>query len=144
MWTKEVRILRSIVRGLRPIYIEDLGLATALAMNAKEKNQPDETTIHFRLEGTERRLEPDHEMALYRIAQEAINNAVRHAKAQNIWVSIIFRENTLELEIQDDGLGFIAPANPMDFSKGGHFGLLGIYERAELIGAKLVIKIEFG
>jgi signal transduction histidine kinase len=83
------------------------------------------------------------ELALYRIAQEALNNVVHHAKAKHATVSIRF-EKEVSLEIRDDGIGFDVPKSPTDFAPSGHFGLLGIRERADLIGAKLDVQSDAG
>jgi two-component system sensor histidine kinase UhpB len=134
-----VKSLRRLVQGLRPIYIEDLGLAAALAMQSSEKERLDGIKIHFQTEGAERRLKPDVEMALYRIAQEALSNVTRHSGAGNAWIRLHFRPDSLVLEIRDDGHGFNPPADPFQYARLGHYGLLGMAERSELIGAKLSI-----
>jgi two-component system sensor histidine kinase UhpB len=139
MTDQGVKNIRRLVQGLRPIYIEDLGLVTALAMQAADNERPDGLKINFRQEGIERRLKPDIEMALYRIAQEAINNVIQHANAKNAWITLTFHKKSINLEIRDDGQGFNIPLEPMDYARKGHYGLLGIYERSELIGAKLTI-----
>lgn len=132
--------MRRLVQGLRPIYIEDLGLATALEMQLTKNDRPDGVEIKFKLEGKERRLQPEVEMALYRIAQEAISNMIRHAQARNAWLSLSFKPHEIALEIHDDGQGFNLPRDPIHYARMGHYGLLGLYERAELIGAKLTIQ----
>jgi signal transduction histidine kinase len=134
-----VKNIRRLVQGLRPIYIEDLGLVTALAMQASNNERPDGLNINFQQEGIERRLKPDTEMALYRIAQEAINNVIQHANAKNAWIILTFHKKRISLEIRDDGQGFDVPLEPMNYARKGHYGLLGIYERSELIKAKLAI-----
>jgi signal transduction histidine kinase len=80
---------------------------------------------------------------LYRIAQEALNNVVRHASAKHATVSIRF-EKEVSLEVRDDGIGFVVPKSPTDFAPSGHFGLLGIRERADLIAAKLEVQSDAG
>ena len=132
--------LRRLVQGLRPIYIEDLGLTTALAMLATNKDHPDDVQIHFLQKGEERRLKPEVEMALYRMAQETLSNVHRHANARNVWVSLHFSKDELRLEIRDDGKGFNLPPDPSHYARKGHYGLLGLYERSELIGAKLILR----
>src|SRR6266498_12630 len=71
--------LRRLTRALRPIYLEDLGLVTALEMLARETSQGNQLSINFQQAGQERRLSREVELALYRIAQEALNNALHHA-----------------------------------------------------------------
>jgi signal transduction histidine kinase len=72
-----VNDLRRIVRALRPVYLEELGLAPALQMLARDLGLDDKMVVHFEKTGAPQRLPPEHEMALYRIAQEALNNAWR-------------------------------------------------------------------
>ena len=73
------------------------------------------------------------------MVQEALNNAMHHAQAQHITVRMEFNSQAVRLEITDDGKGFEIPKTPAEFTPEGHFGLLGLYERAELIGAHLKI-----
>ena len=131
--------LRRIIRGLRPIYLEDLGLVTALQMLVQETEQSARLPIQFQVSGQERRLPPDQEMSLYRMTQESLNNVVHHAQAPFAEVRLAFLEDGLLLAIQDQGKGFRVPDSPSEFSHHGHFGLLGLQERAELIGAHLEI-----
>jgi len=138
-----VENLRRLTRALRPIYLEDLGLVTALEMLARETGQANGLAVDFRQSGQERRLSREVELALYRIAQEALNNVVHHAKAKHAVLSIGF-EKDVRLEVTDDGVGFTVPKSPTDFAPSGHFGLLGIRERADLIGARLELQSEQG
>ncbi len=131
--------LRRLTRALRPIYLEDLGLVAALQMLGREASQGKGLQIDFRQTGKERRLPRDTELALYRIAQEALNNVVRHSRATRAEVAMDFEEGGVRLVIKDNGVGFLVPGSPTDFVPGGHFGLLGMRERAELIGARLKV-----
>ena len=131
--------VRRQTRALRPIYLEDLGLVTALEMLTRETSQAAGIPIAFDLEGTEKRLSPDVELALYRMAQEALNNINRHAQASQAGVSLSFAPQEVILQVIDNGRGFEVPKSPAEFAPAGHFGLLGLYERAELIGARLEI-----
>jgi signal transduction histidine kinase len=135
--------LRRLTRALRPIYLEDLGLVTALEMLARETTQANHLEVDFRRSGQERRLPHEVELALYRIAQEALNNVLRHAKAKHATLSIAF-EKTIKLEVTDNGIGFAVPKSPTELAPGGHFGLLGMRERADLIGARLEVQSEAG
>lgn len=69
---------------------------------------------------------------------------VRHSKATHADMKITFATSNIELEVIDNGKGFIVPKSPTDFAPSGHFGLLGVHERAELIGAKLEIESALG
>jgi signal transduction histidine kinase len=135
--------LRRLIRALRPIYLEDLGLATALEMLARETSQANHLEVDFQQSGQEHRLSREVELALYRIAQEALNNVVHHAKAKRAALHIAF-DKEIKLEVTDNGVGFSVPKSPTDFAHSGHFGLLGMRERAELIGAKLEVQSQAG
>jgi signal transduction histidine kinase len=130
--------LRRLTKALRPIYLEDLGLVTALEMLAREIEHASGIQIHFQQSGSEKRLDSRIELALYRIAQEALNNVMRHSQAKEARLTIRF-ENPITLEVWDNGIGFSLPPIPTDFAIRGHFGLLGMRERAELIGAHLEV-----
>lgn len=135
--------LRRLTRALRPIYLEDLGLVTALEMLAREIEQASGIRIHFYRTGSEKRLDSRVELAFYRIAQEALNNVMRHSQAKEARLTIQF-ENPITLEVWDNGIGFALPSTPTDFAIHGHFGLLGMRERAELIGAHLEVQSKPG
>lgn len=132
--------LRRMVRGLRPIYLEDLGLAAAIGMLVKEQPAPDGQQVEFEVSGPERRLDPEAEMAYYRITQEAMANIARHAEAQHVMVRLVYEPEEVLLTIRDDGRGFNVPAQADALAPRGHYGLLGMRERAELAGARLEIQ----
>jgi len=134
-----IQNLRRLTRALRPIYLEDLGLAAALEMLARETQQASGIQVTFERSGTEVRMSAPVELALYRIGQEALNNVVRHAQASQTALKISYTLDSVRLEISDDGVGFEVPESPSEFAPSGHFGLLGIHERSEMIGAKLEI-----
>lgn len=147
--------LRRAIGGLRPIYLEDLGLIAALGMLVKQVEDSAEKGLGapiatLTITGPERRLPSETELAFYRITQEALNNAVHHAGAKKIHVELAFDSsngssfaeddlNTVTLSIQDDGQGFSVPNDPVAFARWGHYGLLGMRERADLVGASLEI-----
>lgn len=138
-----VENLRRLTRALRPIYLEDLGLVTALEMLARETNQTNHLKVDFHLSGSEQRLPREAELSLYRIAQEALNNVVHHAKAKHANLQIAF-DKEIKLEVADDGIGFSVPNSPTEFAPSGHFGLLGMRERADLVGARLEVQSAAG
>ena len=136
--------VRRMTRALRPIYLEDLGLMTALEMLTRELSQADGLQVAFHRTGQERRLNRDAELALYRIAQQALANVVRHAGARSAVLNMDFSDTALNLHVRDDGIGFQMPRYPTDLAPNGHFGLLGMHERAELIGAHIEVRSEPG
>lgn len=132
--------LRRQVRALRPIYLDDLGLKTALEILCQETSQTASIPVYYRQTGDEQRLAYTVELALYRITQEALNNITWHAQAKNASVELAFGTQETTLTIEDNGIGFQVPRSPAEFAIQGHFGLLGIYERVDLIGGKLAIQ----
>lgn len=139
-----VENLRRLTRALRPIYLEDLGLVTALEMLARETSQNNPLVVDFQKTGQERRLAREVELSLYRIAQEALNNVVKHSKATRADLTITFEDSEIQMEVSDNGNGFIVPNSPTELAPNGHFGLLGVHERADLIGARLEIESALG
>ena len=74
------------------------------------------------------------------MAQEVLSNVARHAQASQASLSITFKPEVVVMTISDNGCGFRVPASPAELAPSGHFGLLGLHERAELIGAHLDIQ----
>lgn len=131
--------VRRFSRDLRPLYLEDLGFVPALEMLAQEAGRHGSVPVEVRVEGTPRRLPPPRELALYRIAQEALNNAIRHAQARNVWLTLRFDANGTTLSVADDGQGFQLPERPDTLTHAGHFGLVGMRERALLAGGEMSV-----
>jgi signal transduction histidine kinase len=132
--------VRRFVRALRPIYLEDLGLKPALEMLVHDTGRALDIPVRFAGSGQERRLAAEEELAFYRIAQEALSNITRHAGAGRATVRLDFAPDGVQLLVEDDGRGFSLPDSLAAMTTQGHFGLLGMYERAELIGAHLDIE----
>ena len=139
-----IQDLRRVVKALRPLYLEDLGLVAALQMLVQETSEGTRFPIDFTHTGTEKRLPPEIELALYRMAQEGLNNVLRHAQATSASFVIAYTLDDVSLTITDNGCGFEVPESPAEFAPSGNFGLLGIHERAELIGAQFKIRSSLG
>ena len=123
---------------LRPASLDDLGLIAALENYAREWSRHSGVTIEFHAAGLSRgRLVPEIEINLYRIAQEALNNTHKHAKAARANVLLEKRGGTVILIIEDDGKGFKVK-DKKTRSKG--LGLVGMRERASLVGGALEIE----
>lgn len=129
--------VRRVIRALRPIYLEDLGLPSALETLAADAQAGTGLRVTWDLEGEPRRLLPQQEIALYRIAQEALTNISRHARATSARITLRFNERGAVLRVEDDGIGFDLPP---DLEGSDHYGLTGMKERAELIGGRLSIQ----
>jgi len=132
--------VRRVIRALRPIYLEDLGLLPALEMLTHDLEKIAGLRSEFSSDGAAARLAPEREIAVYRCAQEALSNVARHAGAKTVRVSAAFGAGEFVLQVQDDGQGFIAPERVSDLAAAGHYGLMGMQERAELIGGRLTIQ----
>lgn len=138
--------LRRIVRALRPAYLEELGLVPALQMLVQDLSLDDKIQVNFDKQGTPQRLSAEKEIVIYRIAQEALNNAWQHSQATKVVLTIKFTEEEVEVSVKDNGQGFSVPSHAVDLTraKQDHFGMMGMYERATLIGAYLKIVSEVG
>jgi signal transduction histidine kinase len=135
-----VQDLRRMIYALRPLYLDDLGWLPAVQALVSDLEKQGEISTSYDVTGQERRLEPAVELALFRIAQEAIRNAARHSKANHVDVRIAFTGDHVLLSILDDGNGFMPIDDPQTLLSAGHYGLVGMYERAQLIGAELDIE----
>ena len=131
--------LRRLARDLRPSYLDDLGLAPALELLARDATATLGLPVRFASEGVVRRLSPAAKLAFYRIAQEGLRNVGRHARAGAATVTLEFDAAAVTLTTADDGVGFDAAQRPAELAAGGHFGLLGAAERAEAVGARLTV-----
>jgi len=140
MTDETIRDLRRITKDLRPLYLEDLGLVTALELLSRETSNTIDIPVNFQVIGAERRFPSEVELTLYRMAQEGLSNISRHAKATSASLIMQFNPQTTVLIISDDGQGFILPESPAEFAPSGHFGLLSLHERADLINAILEIQ----
>jgi len=126
---------RAAIGNLRPPVLDDLGLAGGLASLARSIGQLD-----VDVELADVRL-PDHiELALYRIAQECLQNVVKHARASNALLKFSTDAEHARLEIIDNGVGFDTFERPLGADETGGYGLLSMSERAEIVGGRLNIR----
>jgi ligand-binding sensor domain-containing protein/signal transduction histidine kinase len=128
---------RRYVWDLRSQSLEDRDLPTALSEMTRRLTAGSGVQTQFGVSGTFRPLAPQVENNLLRIGQEAVNNAVRHARARTINVHLSYDAERAQLSVKDDGEGFDASAEGN--GSGGHFGILGMRERAEEMGGSVVI-----
>ncbi len=134
MIAQSIEEVRRFSRALHPHYLDELGLVTALETLARESG------AQFAILGAPRSMNDEKQLALYRIAQEALNNARRHAQANNIRVEVKFQQETATLEVRDDGIGFEPPPQFNHLTGTGHFGLIGMRERAQLTGGQFAVR----
>ncbi|MEZ0340031.1 GAF domain-containing protein [Mycobacterium sp. pV006] len=126
---------RAAISGLRPPVLDDLGLSGGLASLARSIPQ-----IGIEVDLADTRL-PDHiELALYRIAQECLQNVVKHAGASSTRLTFRVDGDVARLEIADDGVGFDTFEHPLGADEMGGYGLLSMAERAEIVGGRLNIR----
>jgi PAS domain S-box-containing protein len=130
---------RRLALNLRPAVLDDLGLEAALdwMLGQQARTAGWESSFTSDLQG--RRFAPDLETACFRIAQEALTNAARHAGAKRVTLSLRQLDGRLWLEVADDGKGFDPAAQALLEDRGLHFGLVSLRERARLAGAALSI-----
>jgi PAS domain S-box-containing protein len=132
--------MRRLAYALRPSMLDDLGLAPALRWMAEQTAARSGLRVDFDAGPPQPRLAPEIEIAVFRIAQEALTNIVRHAQARHVQMSLHRDGEGLVLRVQDDGLGFDPAAVRVRALAGGSLGLLGMEERAMLIGGQLLIE----
>ncbi len=130
--------IRGISRGLRPSVLDDLGLvaATRRLLDDLEQRTGIDTTLG--ITGNERRLPTTVELALFRVAQEAISNAELHAGPGRVAVGMSFEPNGVRLLVSDDGDGFEAYDGGVSAGRGS-LGLVGMRERLHLVGGKVEV-----
>ena len=121
--------LRRIIFDLRPMALDDLGLVPALRRYLEDLRDRLGLSVELVILGEEVRLDLNQEVTLFRLAQEAVNNARKHAQAKMIRVRLEFAPAAVTLVVEDDGRGF----NPSEAGNLAGFGLLGMRERAELV-----------
>ena len=138
-----VESLRDFARDLRPPTLDDLGLVASIRRLIADAMEREKLQGELKVVGAEHRLPPDVELATFRIAQQALHNVVRHARATRVTGTIAFAEGRVRLEIVDNGIGFTLP-DDVDLAATGHLGLLGMRERAETLGGRLRIRSEIG
>ncbi|QRY54017.1 GAF domain-containing sensor histidine kinase [Mycolicibacterium septicum] len=126
---------RAAISGLRPPVLDDLGLSGGLASLARSIPR-----VEIDVDLAETRV-PDHiELALYRIAQECLQNVVKHAEADRARLTFAVDDGVARLEIVDDGKGFDTFEHPLGSDEMGGYGLLSMAERAEIVGGRLHIR----
>ena len=145
--TENIRIVddalnqvRRLATGLRPALLDDLGLSPALQWIAEIIAARSGFAVHFCPQEMAQRLAPDIETACFRIVQEALTNIARHAQATRVTITLRQENEALLLCVQDDGRGFDVAAMRKRAMLGGSVGVLGMQERAGLIGGQLVIE----
>jgi two-component system, NarL family, sensor histidine kinase UhpB len=118
--------------------LQDLGLTPAIRAEIAALRQRSGIIARLVAAGPERRLGPERELALLRVAQEALRNVEQHARAQRAVVRLTYGPTNVRLSISDDGHGLVERA-PSELAVAGKLGIIGMREQARLIGATLTI-----
>jgi signal transduction histidine kinase len=126
---------RRALHALRATPLEQHGLLGALRQTAERAAADAGAALALDLPPQLDDVRPEDEQHLFRIADEALQNVVRHARARHLSLTVAVRDGRLVLRVADDGVGFDAQAG----ANGGHYGLVGMRERAELLGGALLV-----
>lgn len=135
-----LQAVRRYSRDLRPSVLDDLGLLAAIEMLIEDTRSRLPQGARLHLTGKPRRLDRPVELALFRIAQEALRNVENHARATSATVELDFGQEGIRLSVTDDGLGFSPPENISALSLAGKLGVVGMKERAELVGGHFELR----
>jgi signal transduction histidine kinase len=140
-----VSALRAICHNLRPPLLQH-DLAAALKALVEELDARSSAPVHIEVSVEELDLADDVALAMFRITQEALNNAIQHADASEVAVRLTQYPDRLRLTVTDDGRGIAGGVEPARFVAHGHFGLAGMRERAAMIGGKLDVQtaVDYG
>ena len=139
MARETLQSVRRFSRDLRPPVLDDLGLLAAIEMVVEDTDRRLPQGAQLKVSGQPRRVEGAVELALFRIAQEALRNVEKHANARTATVELDFNEREVRLSVTDDGHGFSLPKSVSDLARAGKLGLLGMKERVELVGGTFQI-----
>jgi two-component system sensor histidine kinase DegS len=131
---------RRILTALRAKPLEELGLVPAIRQMAEDSAGHAGITLDLILSDKIPSLSPGEEQCLFRVAQEAITNVIKHAGAKNLIVKLESDENGVTLTVQDDGVGF----NSGEMNGNKHFGLMGMRERVAFVMGNLDITSQPG
>ena len=135
-----VASVRSFARGLRPPTLEDLRLSAAIDRLVTELSARSAAECEFLVAGEDKRLSADAELGLFRIAQEALHNVEHHSSASRATVNLSITDDKAELLVEDNGKGFTMPERLDDLAKQQKLGILGMHERARMLGGSLVVR----
>jgi two-component system sensor histidine kinase UhpB len=131
--------VRQLALSLRPLQLDDLGLVSALRSHLDRQARVGGLIPHFDAEQAGH-APPEIETACFRVAQEAITNVLRHARARNLWLRLATADARLALSLRDDGVGFDAEAARRRAAAGGSLGLVSMEERIAFAGGSLELR----
>jgi PAS domain S-box-containing protein len=130
---------REISYNLMPSVLEDFGLAPALQLLSEQFANRSNIKVQFQAHGLSSRLDPQLEVALYRIVQETLNNVAKHAEASEVNLQIIRHSQGVKLVVEDNGKGIVTQPSLVHSTGKGGMGLVGMRERAASFGGEVII-----
>lgn len=137
---KTTKEIRHMLFTLRPLILESQGLSAALKQLGEKVRETHAQNVIVEIDGgVDDILEKSRQGVLFYIVEEAVNNAVKHAQAQHIWVRLKLQNDTLTLEIQDDGVGFNVGAVDSEYDRRSSLGMVNMRERAEMLNGTVRI-----
>ncbi|MGB3329517.1 MAG: HAMP domain-containing sensor histidine kinase [Thermomicrobiales bacterium] len=139
MTVDAIEAVRRLALELRPPALDDLGLREALEGLTQRFSEQMAIPVAFSMTGVRERLDPSVELVLYRVAQEALTNVAKHARATTASVLVERRDRAVDLIVEDDGVGFSKDLNSVDERRGLGLGLFGMEERVTLVGGTFSI-----
>jgi signal transduction histidine kinase len=134
---RTVGTVRDIALLLRPSMLDDLGLVAALEWQGREVSRRSQMEVAVESANVSDDLPDEYKICVYRLVQEALNNAVRHSRARNAKVRVAGTASGIEIEVNDDGQGF-------DPQRARGLGILGMEERVKRLGGSLEVKSASG
>jgi two-component system sensor histidine kinase UhpB len=132
--------LRRLVLNLRPPVLNERGLRDALALHVDRARRITAQELALDIDASLGRLAPELEITCFRIIQEALTNAVKHSKAQRVWIAVRRDAAGICATVRDDGVGFDVVSARDRANRDGSIGLLSMRERATLVGGTLEIQ----
>jgi signal transduction histidine kinase len=139
-----IETLRELCADLRPPALDRLGLAASLRSYVNDLAERTGQPVALQISGEEQRLTPEVELSLFRVAQEALTNAWKHAQAPKVDVELCFDPAAVRLTVCDRGRGFNVPERLGALAEAGHFGLVGMHERLQIVGGELQLTSQVG
>lgn len=134
-----IKEVRRIIYNLRPMSLDDLGLFPVLEKHINTMADYYNLNISLKVLGSKQRLHPNYEVAIFRLVQEALQNAINHSQSKVIHVTVEVVSEQINIIIKDEGVGF-----DMSENNKGSFGIMGMRERVELLAGKLTINSKAG
>jgi signal transduction histidine kinase len=134
--------VRRFSQDLRPPLLDDLGLLATIRWLTGDTEQRTRMIVKLTVTGAERRLAPHVELAIFRIVQEALKNVEKHASATQVDIKIEYADGKININVVDNGKGFKLAGEVGELPREGRLGLMGMQERAHLLGGNIKIKSE--